>query len=154
MLRKCHYTGTNSYQLGLSLGLLPRTLDVIEKNYRGDAGRCLLECLKEWLSQKDNVSSKGGPTWYALVEALCSIEENAVADGIHRESKRMVELGTSILFFYIIEHPACAIFNKHQSQSIQEALPSLAILLHKEGLIGATLLPTSQDMLVALKKAV
>lgn len=86
-MRRHQYAGTNFHQFGLSLGLLKPTLDKIEKDYRGDTNRILLECLSAWLSQKDNVKDKGGPTWYALIQALYSIEENAVADGIDRESK-------------------------------------------------------------------
>ena len=48
------------------------------------------------------------------------------------------------------------ILAKHQSsQSILNALPQLALLLYKEGLIGEMLLPTtSQDLLTAVQDAV
>ena len=73
--------------MGLSLGLLPRTLDVIKANNVGNVSACLLECMKEWLKQSDNVKSKGGPTYYVLINGLRSIKENTVADEIDKESK-------------------------------------------------------------------
>lgn len=88
ILKKLQYDGTNWHQLGLLFGLLPHTLDVIERNHQGHTNtHCLLECLSAWLRQEDNVKIKGGPTWYTLIQALRSIEENAVADGIDKKSK-------------------------------------------------------------------
>ena len=87
LLRRHGYSGTSYYDLGLYLGLLSRTLDVIAKNNRGDVSSGLRECLKAWLQQADDVKSKGVPSYYSLIQALRKMGENAVADGIDRESK-------------------------------------------------------------------
>lgn len=87
LLKKHGYSGVDFYNLGLQLGLLARTLDVIAKNNSGDVSSCLRESLKAWLEQADNVASNGGPTYYALIRGLKKTEQNAVADGIDRESK-------------------------------------------------------------------
>lgn len=84
LLKKYDYKGRECYTLGLSLGLSHATLDVIERNHRGDCVRQFQEILSAWLRKDDNVKSL---TWHALINALRSIEENAVADGIHNESK-------------------------------------------------------------------
>ena len=54
------------------------------------------------------------------------------------------------------EHPACAIFKQCESnECILAALPSLAILLYKEKIIGEMLLPTTGEVLLkAVKEAV
>ena len=78
------YSGDDYYNLGLRLGLLPRTLDVIEENNRGNVRKGLRQCLTAWLEQRDNVKSKGGPTYDSLIQALRRMGENAVADGIER----------------------------------------------------------------------
>ncbi|XP_019855117.1 PREDICTED: uncharacterized protein LOC109584005 isoform X1 [Amphimedon queenslandica] len=85
LLKKHGYSGVSYNDLGLHLGLLPATLDVIEANNKGDVCTCLKECLKKWLQQADDVKSKGGPTYDTLIEALREIGENAVADGIDRD---------------------------------------------------------------------
>ncbi|XP_019851916.1 PREDICTED: uncharacterized protein LOC109581884 [Amphimedon queenslandica] len=85
LLKKHGYSGVNYYDLGLRLGLLPCTLDVIEKENKDNVCRGLRECLKAWLEQKDNVKTKGGPTYDALIQALRDEEESTVADGIERE---------------------------------------------------------------------
>ena len=90
LLKKHGYSGVDYYDLGLRLGLLPRTLNAIKKDNRGDVRSCLRDCLVAWLEQKDNVDSKGGPTYESLIQALRDEEENAVADGIERESKQYV----------------------------------------------------------------
>ena len=88
LLKKYGYSGTSYYDLGLHLGLSTRTLDIIAKDNAGDVNSCLRECLKAWLEQADDVKSNGGPTHYSLIKALRKIEQNAVADGIHKESKK------------------------------------------------------------------
>ena len=87
LLKKYGYSGTNYYDLGLHLGLLSRTLDIIAKDNVGDVNSCLRECLKAWLEQADDVKSNGGPTHYSLIKALRKIEQKSVADGIDKESK-------------------------------------------------------------------
>ncbi|XP_019861259.1 PREDICTED: uncharacterized protein LOC109589641 [Amphimedon queenslandica] len=85
ILKKHGYSGVDYYYLGLRLGLLPRTLDVIEEESKGNVRNGLRECLKAWLEQKDNVKSVGGPTYDTLIQALRDEEENAVADGIEKD---------------------------------------------------------------------
>ena len=85
VLSKHHYSGTSYYQLGLYLGLSTRTLDVIKKNHKDDVSCCLLETLKKWLSKADEKMES--PTMEALIAALRELGENAVADGIERDSK-------------------------------------------------------------------
>ena len=92
LLKKYGYSGTSYYELGLHLGLSPRILDIIKENNAGDVNSCLRECLKAWLEQADDVKSNGGPTHYSLIKALRKIEQNAVADGIDKESKKQVSL--------------------------------------------------------------
>ena len=91
-MKKCGYSGTSYYKLGLHLGLSARTLDIINKNNAGDVDSCLKECLKAWLEQADDVKSNGGSTYYSLIKAFREIEQNAVADGIDKESKKQVSL--------------------------------------------------------------
>ena len=87
-LRRHQYSGTNYYQFGLSLGLLPSTLDAIAANNPNNVSNCLMDCLKEWLKQVDKVKEKDdGLTWYTLLTALREIKEDSVADGIDQESK-------------------------------------------------------------------
>ena len=86
-MKKCGYSGTDYYDLGLHLGLSACTLDIIKENNAGDVNSYLRECLKAWLEQADDVKSNGGPTHYSLIKALRKIEQNTVADGIDKESK-------------------------------------------------------------------
>uniref|UniRef100_A0A1X7SPR0 Death domain-containing protein n=1 Tax=Amphimedon queenslandica TaxID=400682 RepID=A0A1X7SPR0_AMPQE len=86
LLKRHGYSGTSYYDLGLYLGLLPRTLDVIEKNNKEDVNSCLRECLKAWLQQTNDVHIMGvDPTYHSLIQALRKLGENAVANGIDRE---------------------------------------------------------------------
>lgn len=84
MFRKYNYDGRERRRLGFSLGLFAATLNKIEDNHRGECSRQLEEILYAWLRQADKVKN---PTWYALVQALRSIDENAIADQIHKESE-------------------------------------------------------------------
>uniref|UniRef100_A0A1X7SRT1 Death domain-containing protein n=1 Tax=Amphimedon queenslandica TaxID=400682 RepID=A0A1X7SRT1_AMPQE len=84
LLRRQGYSGVDYHKLGLSLGLSPDTLDDIEKKDKGNARLCLIECLRAWLEQKDNVKSKGVPTYETLIQALREIGQNDVADGLER----------------------------------------------------------------------
>ena len=87
ILRKHSFNSTDYFDLGLDLGLLYRTIDAITSDYRGISNHCLRECLVKWLEKADKVMEKGGPTWYALIQALRSINQVAVADAIDKESK-------------------------------------------------------------------
>ena len=97
ILRKHSFNSTDYFDLGLDLGLLYDTIDTIKSHYREDPKSCLRECLVKWLEKADKVEEKGGPTWYALIEALRSINK-AVADAIDRESKMSV-FSFLILFY-------------------------------------------------------
>ena len=60
-----------------------------------------------------------------------------------------------IVCFLYVEHPACVIFTQCSNECIVAALPSLAILLHKEKIIDEILVPTTAEVLLkAMKKAV
>ena len=76
----------------MALGLLSRTLDVIKENNRRDVNSGLSDCLKEWLKEADDVKEKGVPSYYSLIQALRKLGENAVADGIDRQSKDFILL--------------------------------------------------------------
>ena len=89
ILRKHSFNSTDYFDLGLDLGLLYDTIDTIKSHYREDPKSCLRECLVKWLEKADKVEEKGGPTWYALIETLRSINK-AVADAIDKESKMSV----------------------------------------------------------------
>ena len=91
LLTRYGFTATNRYRLGLQLGLSANTLDVIEKKWNGDASRCLLEYLKEWLRQVDDVLKKGGAKISVLIKALRKIGENVTADGICDKSKLLLK---------------------------------------------------------------
>ena len=58
--------------------------------------------------------------------------------------------------YAFIEHPACVIFTKWESnECIVDVLPRLAILLHKEKIIVEMLLPiTGEVLLKAVKDSV
>ena len=92
LLKKCEYSGTDYYKLGLHLGLSTRTLDIIRENNPRDVESCLRECLKAWLEQADDVKSNGGPTHHSLIKALRKIEQNTVANRIDKESKKQASL--------------------------------------------------------------
>ena len=87
LLIKCGFPEKRWFKLGLALGLLKNTLDAIEANYPRDVRRCLIECLSKWLERADGVDSKGGATWDSLSTGLRSINENAVADELDKESE-------------------------------------------------------------------
>ena len=89
ILRKYNFDGTDYDDLGIGLGLLYPIKAIKPSNCREDPKSFLRECLVKWLEKADEVEEKGGPTWYALVEALRSINK-AVADAVHKESKTSV----------------------------------------------------------------
>ena len=65
------------YHLGLALGLLPCTLDVVQTQ-SANLITCRRTMLVEWLRQKDQVLQKGRPSWRTLVKALRSPPVNRV----------------------------------------------------------------------------
>ena len=91
LLKKYGFSAGNYYELGLSLGLHKKTMDDIEKEHKKDATKCLLECLKFWLKESDDVNSNGGPTIFALNRALLQMGEDKVANWIHKESKNYID---------------------------------------------------------------
>ena len=79
-LKRCGFPEIKWDDLGLNLGLLKNTLEVIEGMNRGDVSKCLKECLSQWLRRADKVDSRGGATYNSLSIALRSMNEVAVAD--------------------------------------------------------------------------
>ena len=86
-LRKHKFNNVNYFNLGLSLGLLYTTINTIKGQCREDPESCLRECLAKWLEKADDVMKKGGPTIKSLMAALKELNQIAVADEIHEESK-------------------------------------------------------------------
>ena len=82
-----NFESTCYFNLGLYLGLLNPTINAVKLRCRDDSEGFLRECLVKWLEKADAVVEKGGPTWYALIQALRSINQVAVADAIDKESK-------------------------------------------------------------------
>ena len=127
-------------ELGLKLGLKKNTLDAIETNYPRDVHRCLIECLSKWLERADAVDSKGGATWDSLSDALRSMDENAVADKLDKESELDMFIIISIVTMSCIECQvlALSIFDKHHSllsESLSDPV-SVARLLNAECVIS------------------
>ena len=69
--------------LGLALGLLYPTLEIIAKEKHGDIRECKTKMLAAWLQQQDNVSRVGVPSWSVLRAALRRMGENELADMIN-----------------------------------------------------------------------
>ena len=85
VLERHHFPSTKWYKLGFHLRLRKNTLDVIgEGKHKDDPGRCLLECLDQWLKRVDGVDE---PTWDLLINALKDIGEVATSENIKRTSK-------------------------------------------------------------------
>lgn len=75
----------------------------IEVNHKNDVSRCLQECLSAWLHMKDDVESKGGPTWISLKDALKKLDENAVANGIEKDCKTLTVIYNIYNFLQILK---------------------------------------------------
>ena len=88
-LKKHNYKGREWQALCLALGLTDDTIGVIETNHIKNVERCLKECLGSWLRKEDLVNETGGPNWETLLDALRSIGENAAAEKIDKESKKV-----------------------------------------------------------------
>ena len=67
--------------LGLALGLLYPTLEIIETGNRG-FDTCKRKMLAAWLHRQDHVRQKGVPSWLVLQAALQEIGENELAGSI------------------------------------------------------------------------
>ena len=74
----------NWEKLGLQLGLLLSTLEIIYHERQGKINKCKIYMLSAWLKQQDNVSQKGVPSWSVLKAALKRIGEHDIADKIVR----------------------------------------------------------------------
>ena len=100
ILEKCSFPESRWDELGLRLGLHKNTLDAIERNHHGDVSRCLMECLSQWLRRADSVDSRGGGATYdSLSDAIRSMNENAVADKLDKESKSCLQV---IILHYFV----------------------------------------------------
>ena len=73
-------------ELGLQLGLLSSTLEMIDHEQRGRIDNCKMYMVLAWLQQQDNVSQKGNPSWSVLKAALNRIREHDIADKIITQS--------------------------------------------------------------------
>ena len=98
LLKKCRFSETSWFDLGLALGLSYSTLNTIKANHPQDTHQCLIECLSKWLKRADAVDSKGGATWDSLSTGLRSINEIAVADMLNQEILR------ELVAFYQFEY--------------------------------------------------
>ena len=89
LLKKCGFSETRWFDLGLALGLSKTTLETIKADHPQNTHQCLIECLSKWLKRADDVDSKGGATWDSLSTALRlrSMDEIAVADKLDQESE-------------------------------------------------------------------
>ena len=65
--------------LGLELGLFYTTLEIVEREQRGNITMCKTKMLAAWLQQQDNVSQNGVPSWSVLRTALEEIGERQLA---------------------------------------------------------------------------
>ncbi|XP_019858031.1 PREDICTED: uncharacterized protein LOC109586293 isoform X2 [Amphimedon queenslandica] len=134
LLRKFNYDDTTFFELGLQLGLQYATLNKIKAEH--SISNCLIECLNAWIEQVDDVKKYGGPSYYTLIVALRIIKQNRVADAIDEE-----------------KHPACAILACYKDEKfILNPLPQLAVLLYKEDLIRARILPNADGALSLLRE--
>lgn len=74
-LKFFNFPNSKWFKLGLKLHLLHPALLDIEANHRGDAQRCLVECLSQWLATVHC-------TVQVIATALNEIEENRIAKEI------------------------------------------------------------------------
>ena len=68
------------HQLGLELGLLKPTLDMISSNNMKEIKACKREMLAAWLQWQDNVKQKGLPSWTRLLDALEQVDPALAAE--------------------------------------------------------------------------
>ena len=136
LLKRCGFPKANWYELGLRLGLLKSTLDVIEKNHPHDVNRCMTECISQWLSRADNVNSRGGANLDSLSDALRSMNETAVAEKLS-ESTITVCNYIIIIFSIIGHHVLINIFNNRHTVLSESLCDPIAIawLLYAERIL-------------------
>ena len=67
-------------QLGLELGLLKPTLEMISINNMKEIQACKREMLAAWLRWQDNVKQKGLPSWTRLLDALEQVDAALAAE--------------------------------------------------------------------------
>ena len=96
--------------LGVKLGIEAHELKTIEKNHHGDAKRCKNEMLDCWLR------SAKFPTWKAVADALCQMEEHGVASKIRAKSSIATGMCPfvyiQLLFYATVEYFVTATFTK------------------------------------------
>ena len=68
--------------LGLELGLLYTSLEIIEREQLGNITACKTKMLAAWLQQQDNVSKNGAPSWAVLKVALEEMGEGQLASDL------------------------------------------------------------------------
>ena len=73
------------YELGVQLGVQISKLDEIRCNNSGDVYQCKLLMLQEWQGRP---SLK--PSWCTLVDALCKMEENVIAEKIAQQFSEFI----------------------------------------------------------------
>ena len=135
LLKRCGFPKANWYELGLRLGLLKSTLDVIEKNHPHDVNRCMTECISQWLSRADNVDSRGGTNLDSLSDALKFMNETAVVEKLSESTITVCNYNHCIS---IIEHHALInIFNNRHTVLSQSLCDPIAIawLLYAERML-------------------
>ena len=72
------------YQLGVQLDIPISKLNEIRCNNPGDVYQCKLLMLQEW-QRRPTLK----PSWCTLVDALCKMEENVIADRIAQQSSEL-----------------------------------------------------------------
>ena len=87
---------TDWHSLGVNLDLEYEQLDVIARNHRGDNKRCKTEMLARWLR------STPTPTWEGVAEALCLMDEYAVAATIRRKYVNSTTTTEGTFFFVLV----------------------------------------------------
>ena len=87
---------TDWHSLGVNLDLEYQQLDVIARNHKGDNKRCKTEMLDCWLH------STPTPTWEGVAEALCLMDEYAVADTIRRKYVNSTTTTEGTFFFVLV----------------------------------------------------
>lgn len=91
---------TDWHSLGVNLDLEYQQLDVIARNHKGDNKRCKTEMLDCWLH------STPTPTWEGVAEALCLMDEYAVAATIRRKYVNSTTTTEGRFSFVLVYKPA------------------------------------------------
>ena len=96
---KENYIGNDKWaKLGLKLGLLQPTLDVIKAKHNSDPDECMVDMLSHWLNRADHVDAKGGPKWTTLAITLKNMGYAAAHNNIVSDTIKMCHKITFILF--------------------------------------------------------